>query len=176
MRSVECLVWQLERSHLKRKIINEWMADDSGPVFCEVWMYVQTQGTLRLRGILGGYSIPIRYWIICGWLMVIPWSVSYSGCRGWLLRNSDYFLYGYIDLLWFQDLFWLFWGCLGSLRMKVIRCFFDVMGSFWRCLEAFSTVVGPFTTFLLLQGLIGPILVPFCYDLVSGYLTPFDQI
>ncbi len=25
---------------------------------------------------------------ICGWLMVIPWCVSLSGCRGWLHRYS----------------------------------------------------------------------------------------
>ncbi len=29
---------------------------------------------------------------ICGWLMAIPWCVTLSGCRGWLLRCSNYFL------------------------------------------------------------------------------------
>ncbi len=35
---------------------------------------------------------------ICGWLMVIPWCVTLSGCRGWLLRYSNQFLYGDIGL------------------------------------------------------------------------------
>ncbi len=35
---------------------------------------------------------------ICGWLMVIPWCVTLSGCRGWLLGCSNYFLYGDIGL------------------------------------------------------------------------------
>ncbi len=28
------------------------------------------------------------------WLMVIPWCVTLSGCRGWLLRCSNHLLYG----------------------------------------------------------------------------------
>ncbi len=32
--------------------------------------------------------------------MVIPWCVTLSGCRGWLLRCSNYFLYGDIGLFW----------------------------------------------------------------------------
>ena len=43
---------------------------------------------------------------ICDWLMVIPWCVTLSGCRGWLLRCSNYFLYGNIGLFhvdgWWQ--------------------------------------------------------------------------
>ncbi len=35
---------------------------------------------------------------ICGWLMAIPWCVTSSGCRDWLLRCSNYFLYGDIGL------------------------------------------------------------------------------
>ncbi len=35
---------------------------------------------------------------ICGWLMAIPWCVTLSGCPGWLLRCSNYFLYGDIGL------------------------------------------------------------------------------
>ncbi len=36
--------------------------------------------------------------LICGWLMAISWCVTLSACRGWLLRCSDYFLYGDIGL------------------------------------------------------------------------------
>ncbi len=36
---------------------------------------------------------------ICSWLMVIPWCISMSGCRGWLLRYFNHFLYGDIGLL-----------------------------------------------------------------------------
>ena len=36
---------------------------------------------------------------IYGWLMAIPWCVTLSGCRGWLLRCSNHFLYGDIGLL-----------------------------------------------------------------------------
>ncbi len=35
---------------------------------------------------------------ICGWLMVISWCVTLSGCRGWLLIFSNYFLHGDIGL------------------------------------------------------------------------------
>ncbi len=38
---------------------------------------------------------------ICGWLMAIPWCVTLSGCRGWLLKCSYYFLYGNIGLFWY---------------------------------------------------------------------------
>ncbi len=34
----------------------------------------------------------------CGWLMAIPWCVTLSGCWAWLLRCSNYFLYGDIGL------------------------------------------------------------------------------
>ncbi len=35
---------------------------------------------------------------ICGWMMVIPWCVTLSGCRGRLHRYSNHFLYGDIGL------------------------------------------------------------------------------
>ena len=39
---------------------------------------------------------------LCGWPMAIPWwCVTLSGCWGWLLRCSNYFLYGDIGL--FRD-------------------------------------------------------------------------
>ncbi len=44
---------------------------------------------------LGG---PFSKDCICGWLMAIPWCFMLSGCRGWLLRCSNYFLYGDIGL------------------------------------------------------------------------------
>ncbi len=40
---------------------------------------------------------------ICGWLMALPWCVTLSGCWCWLLRCSNYFLYGHICL--FQLMF-----------------------------------------------------------------------
>ncbi len=44
---------------------------------------------------------------ICGWLMAIRWCVTSSGCRGWLLRCSSYFLYGDIGLFWVQlEILW----------------------------------------------------------------------
>ncbi len=35
---------------------------------------------------------------VCVWLVAIPWCVTLSGCRGWLLRCSNYFLCGDIGL------------------------------------------------------------------------------
>ncbi len=40
---------------------------------------------------------------ICGWLMVVPWCFTLSGCRGWLLRCSNYFLCGDIGLFRMEE-------------------------------------------------------------------------
>ena len=44
---------------------------------------------------------------VCGWLMAIPRYVTLSGCRGWLLRCSNYFLYGDIGLFRRKEIYWL---------------------------------------------------------------------
>ncbi len=46
----------------------------------------------------GNWTLP-TFIPICGWLIVSPWSVTLLGCRRWLLRYSNHFLYEDIGLL-----------------------------------------------------------------------------
>ena len=58
----------------------------------------------------GGRSLQAQV-PICGWLMVIPWCVTLSGCQGWLLRSSNYFLYGDLGLFWKYQSWWRNCSC-----------------------------------------------------------------
>ncbi len=58
---------------------------------------------------------------ICAWLMAIPWCVTLSGCWGWLLRCSNYFLYGDIGLFWNG---WISYAvsCKITIKLSAITC------------------------------------------------------
>ncbi len=82
---------------------------------------------LRVRPSEMIYGPPVQAQVpICGWLMVIPWCVTLLGCRGWLLRCSNYFLYGDI-------------GLFRTLRMMLTCCLL--------CCD-WPTYDNSFTTFL----------------------------
>ncbi len=64
------------------------------------WKYLDLHGcTFKMDSLLE--NVPI-----CGWLMAILWCVTLSRCRGWLLRWSNYFLYGEIGLFWYSPFYW----------------------------------------------------------------------
>ena len=74
---------------------------------------VQTTGALSLirnkTGTSLGHASSTSPHNLCGWLMVIHWCVTLSGCRGWLLRCSNYFLYlwGYIYIYIYHLCAWM---------------------------------------------------------------------
>ncbi len=65
---------------------------------------------------------------ICGWLMAIPWCVTLSGCRGWLLRCSNYFLYGDLGLF---RIFPKELGMFHSLKKLELLVELDIDLSIW---------------------------------------------